>query len=201
VTERELELAIAAGAFLTLIMTTMTPIAWGDGWTWPIPDLDYGDSARGPTRVPAEVSQEFRSAAPTHYGVDLMYRHLGAANSGARWYAPQNVPVVAARAGALWSVTRTARGWAVVVDHGPPWATFYLHLATLDDAITGAAQHGASPIAAGQRIGTMGADPLDPEHVTHLHFAAWYRGAGDSASVDPAHAMSTWHRHMWRVPQ
>lgn len=164
---------------------------WGAGWQWPVPDLITPDGT-----FPAMISQEFRAAAPPHLGVDVLYRGSGV------WFAPEDTPVVAARAGTLWSVTRTARGWAVVVDHGKPWATFYQHLADVDPAVAagrqGVQRQGAPlAISAGQRLGTMGSDPTDASHVRHLHFAAWFKGAGDDASVDPAAQMRTWARSTW----
>lgn len=137
-------------------------VEWGSGWVWPVGDL--GSS------WPAVISQEFRP--PSHKGVDLMYRQAG------KWVAPVGTPIYAARDGVVWSSGETARGSNVVLDHGPPWATFYQHLATLD-VVKG------QRVRAGQKIGTMGADPTDPQGLRHLHFETWYKGAGDHA-VDPA---------------
>jgi murein DD-endopeptidase MepM/ murein hydrolase activator NlpD len=186
-TERERELLlIGAGAgFLFLMLNTKkTPIDWGSGWTWPLPDLATS------TPLPARISQEFRGAddASPHFGVDLMYWRSG-------WFAPEHTPIVAAKAGTVWSVEQTERGWSVVLDHGPPWATFYQHLSAV---LPGIAK--GTPVVAGQQLGTIGADPTDPEHVRHLHFAAWYHGAGDTASVDPDEAMPAWRRWSWTPP-
>ena len=114
---------------------------------------------------------------------------------------PEGTPVLAARAGKLWSVQQTARGLSVVVDHGKPFATFYQHLASVDPAIAG----GGNPslafrgmaIEAGQRLGTVGIDPTDPSKVRHLHFAVWYNGSGDGSSVDPSSVMPGWRRIVW----
>lgn len=176
------------------------PVIDGDWW-WPIPDIEQaGVTSR------AVVSQEFRGGgANPHYGVDLMYLN-GAAPP--LFTAPPGVPILAARAGRLWSATRTPRGWAVVIDHGPPWASFYQHLEELSPEIATAAEQGnvgkskhggGLQVAAGQRLGTMGSDPTDGGHVRHLHFALWYRGSGDGASVDPAQAMTTWRRSKWTL--
>lgn len=150
---------------------TVAASEWGDGWFWPVADLPAS---------PARVSQEFRP--PSHMGVDIMYR-----GDNGRWFAPEGTPVLAARAGTVWSVTPNARGIAVVLDHGKPWATFYQHLASAD-------VKKGDVVAAGQRIGVMGIDPTDPQRVRHLHFAAWYKGAGDAASVDPTTVMTSWRR-------
>lgn len=187
--ERDAELAVIAG--LILLGMTNESIPWGDGWTWPIPIIQ--PTPQGPTQAMMPViSQEFRGAgagqAP-HYGVDLMYR------VGGRFTAPEGVPVLAARDGKLWSIDKTARGWAVVLDHGPPFATFYQHLESIDMALQGAAR--GTAIRAGQMLGIMGSDPTDGGHVRHLHFAVWYKGAGDAASVDPASAMARWRMASW----
>ena len=145
-------------------------VVWGTGWVWPIPDLPG---------MPAVISQEFRP--PTHMGVDLMYRLAG------KWTAPVGTPLRAARDGVVWSVGVTERGHNVVLDHGKPWATFYQHLAGVGVA------KGQS-VKAGQLIGTMGADPTDPQGLRHLHFATWYQGSGDSASVDPAPMLASARR-------
>ena len=135
-------------------------IEWGLGWHWPVPD--------GAT--PAVISQEFRP--PSHNGVDIMYRQAG------RWVAPQGTRILAARDGVVWSTGKSARGLSVVLDHGPPWATFYQHL---ESVAVAKGDH----VRAGQLIGTMGADPTDPQGLRHLHFETWYKGAADKA-VDPS---------------
>ena len=143
------------------------------------------------------VSQEFRGGGPApHYGVDLMYGRPGA------YFVPDGaVPVLAARAGALWSVHQTARGWGIVIDHGAfgPFATYYQHLESVAPNIAAAPK--GTPIAAGTPLGVMGSDPTDGGHVRHLHFAVWYQGFGDSASVDPADAMAGWVRPLYRMPE
>lgn len=144
------------------------------------------------------ISQEFRAAgggqAP-HLGVDLMYRN---AAPPPIFTAPEGVPVLAARDGKLWSITKTPRGWAVVLDHGPPFATFYQHLESIAPALADAKR--GELVLAGTPLGIMGSDPTDGGHVRHLHFAVWYQGHGDSASVDPSQAMATWRLVSW-TPQ
>lgn len=54
-------------------------------------------------------------------------------------------------------------------------------------------------LRAGDQLGTMGADPLDAQKLRHLHFAVWYRGHGDAASVDPADSMRHWRRSAWSL--
>lgn len=174
------------------------PIPWGEGWVWPIPQIQPSVDPVGPghSMVPV-ISQEFRSAsnARPHLGVDLMYRN---ANPPPVFTAPAGVPVLAARDGKLWSVAKTERGWAIVLDHGPPFATFYQHLETVNDRI--ALMRRGEPVAAATPLGVMGSDPTDGGHVRHLHFAVWYRGYGDNASVDPSKAMASWRLVSW-TPQ
>ena len=177
---------------------------WPSGWTWPVPDL----VVKG-VRWPSEISQEYRDTAThAHLGVDIMFR----SPSPPPTYSVPNgveVPIVAARAGTLWSVSLSPRGWQVVIDHGPPWATYYQHLSSIDPVLVAASAAGqtgearsAAPLqlAAGQRLGVMGYDPLDGNRVVHLHFAVWYGGAGDSASIDPRKAMSKWPKQTFMIP-
>jgi murein DD-endopeptidase MepM/ murein hydrolase activator NlpD len=178
-------------------------------WHWPVPDLLTAQGAR----FPAIVSHEYEGRK--HPGVDVMYRRAavsdfpsipagqrepnGMANADAsgRFFAPRGTPVLAARDAVVWSIAKTVNGIFIVLDHGKPWATMYGHLETVD------AGRGAA-VKAGQRIGTMGAglntDPrkglVDGQHLRHLHFEAWYKGA-NSAHVDPERAMSKWKRSVW----
>lgn len=185
-----------AAAMVVLRMMNNRPSpAWGTGWTWPIPDLML-DPPRADSIVRAAISQEFRDHGSPHFGVDLMYRSVSDSRSVAgHWFAPSGTPVVAARSGTIWSVDESPRGWMIVIDHGPPWATFYQHLEKVSPGIAKGAR-----VEAGHQLGIMGSDPTDPDHVRHLHFAAWYHGAGDSASVDPAQAMIGWPRWHWTPP-
>jgi len=153
-------------------------VDWGGGWVWPVPDDD-----RDSSHHPAIISQEFKR--PAHLGVDIMYRW-----PTGQYFAPPDAPILAARAGTVWSVARGARGIAVVLDHGAPFATFYQHLSAAS-VVKG------QVVAAGDRIGTMGADPTDAGNVRHLHFAVWYKGNGDAASVNPGAAMASWKRVSW----
>jgi murein DD-endopeptidase MepM/ murein hydrolase activator NlpD len=192
-TDGDRNLLLGAGAALVFhMLNKQVSPAWGPGWVWPIPDLLLAPPLVE-SIVPATISQEFRGngTARPHYGVDLMYRSVG--DRG--WFAPDGTPVCCVKAGTVWSVDRTSRGWAVVVDHGPPWSTFYQHLDKVSPWIATGAR-----VEAGSQLGTMGADPTDLEQVRHLHFAAWYHGAGDNASVDPSEAMHGWARWQWHPP-
>lgn len=166
------EAIIAIGVVMLIFQSSPD---WGGGWVFPVPD-------RSSPLVRAEVSQEFKPGQ--HMGVDIMYRE------GGKWTAPIGTPVVAARSGVVWSVNQTPRGWNVVLDHGEPWATWYQHLASV------VVQKG-DRVEAGRELGVMGADPTDPQGLRHLHFAAWYKGNGDKASVDPQAAMKAWRRVTW----
>lgn len=196
------EVVIAGLILLAMLGKRSNHIVWGGGWVWPIPDIRQPDGAVDR----AVISQEFRGAGDSspHYGVDLMYRNRLPPPT---FTAPSGTPILAARDGVLWSVERAARGWNVVLDHGPPWATFYQHLETVSPDILAGLQgkhvitgSGKRPMAipAGRVLGTMGADPLDAGHVRHLHFAVWHNGAGDRASVDPSDVMYAWRRTQWQ---
>lgn len=180
------------GGAVILLAMTKQEIDWGTGWVYPMPILRTPSGDLIP-----EVSQEFRSTNRPHLGVDVMYRNV----NGKRWDVPVGVAVLAAKDGRLWSVSRAPRGWTVVLDHGPPWSTFYTHLDSVDPSVLhgtmGVSRKGdPMVIEAGRVLGTVGYDPLDSQKVRHLHFATWYRGSGDRASVDPRGAMGSWKKEV-----
>jgi hypothetical protein len=101
---------------------------------------------------------------------------------------------VAASDGVLWSAGRTPRGFAVVIDHGNV-ATFYQHLETLlvpeaKPPAKGTSRAQLIQIKAGQPLGVIGGDPLDPAHLKHLHFELWLGGPANA--IDPQPLMKTW---------
>lgn len=157
-------------------------IPWGVGWAWPVPPVRFPD---GKVFRPG-ITHELEAG---HAGVDIMFRGYRTGDDltePAPYFAPVGTPITAARDGRVWSVAKTARGWGVVVDHGKPFATFYQHLQSVEALAKG------MPITAGQRLGTMGIDPLDASKVRHLHFAVWFDGMGDAASVDPSPVIGGW---------
>lgn len=195
---------------------------WGEGWHWPVPDMITPQGIH----YPATITHEFEGRR--HPGVDMMYRRRAVGDMPAfppghvqpngmrdadrtgKFFAPPGTPILAARDAVVWSVQKSINGNGifVVLDHGKPWATMYGHLETttlpslnpldpLKKRVT---------VKAGDRIGTMGAgmnkDPsqglVDEEHLRHLHFEAWYRGAANAA-VDPERAMASWVRSTWTL--
>lgn len=201
-------IAFGVIAFAALAAKRMVP--WGDSKLWRVPVPDMKMSATG-VLYPAVISNGWQP--PKHMGVDLMYARRvagdqpryapGTPDGSQRYFAPPSTPVIAARDGVLWSAGPSARGWQVVLDHGKPFATYYQHLARLDVPL---AERGrvsdtgkTYAVRAGDVIGFMGFDPTDPEGLRHLHFAVWYQGAGDSASVDPTDNMRGWSRATWTV--
>jgi hypothetical protein len=161
-------------------------------WVWPVPIWQ----ARRPT-----ISDGFGSPRPggiRHGGVDIMFARLpsdtlraGTPNGAAHHVMPDAIVAVAAADGVVWSATQTPRGFAVVIDHTPAAkvATFYTHLGKLLVEPTANAKAGQR-VRAGDPIGIIGADPLDGEHLKHLHFELWR--AGPSTAVDPALLMRAW---------
>jgi murein DD-endopeptidase MepM/ murein hydrolase activator NlpD len=119
----------------------------------------------------------------------------GSPDGNARFFAPPHTPIVAARAGQVWSVEQTAKGWGIVISHGKPWATFYQHLETpgFEPHQRGLNTRTKQPtfVRRGQAIGFMGYSPEDAERLRHLHFEVWHGGDARYA-VDPADAMAKW---------
>jgi len=154
-------------------------------WVWPVP--------RWNGRAPV-ISNPF---GPEHHGVDVMFARqpsdtlrIGSPNSSARFVTPDGMNALAASDGVVWSAMQTPRGFAVVIDHGPAKvATFYTHLEKLLVTPTANAKTGQR-VRAGQPIGVIGADPLDAEHLKHLHFELWLGGPNNA--VDPATVMRSW---------
>jgi hypothetical protein len=154
-------------------------------WVWPVP--------RWNGRAPA-ISDGFdspRPGLPRHGGVDLMFARQpsdpftpGSPNGTKLFVMPDNLVAVAASDGIVWSAGPTPRGFAVVIEHSPSKvATFYAHLEKL---LVAKGDH----MRAGQPIGTIGASPLDAEHLKHLHFELWLGGPSDR--VDPSLVMRGW---------
>lgn len=177
-------------------------IPWGDGWMWPVPPVEFPD---GVLYRPV-VSSGFRP--PVHFGVDVFYQRRGSTdrvaqfppgsvNGSSGFFNPPGTPVIAARDARVWSTGQSAAfGNSVVLDHGAPFATFYQHLSqvTLVPHANGFPVGSKVPtmIKAGTKLGTMGFAPSDPERLRHLHFAVWFKGVGDRASVDPGPEMARW---------
>lgn len=199
-TDEDIWLLLLLGAFVL----TRKQIDWGTGWVFPIPDLKTSDGRvyRGMVSDGWGTPRHLPGGGITeHRGADVMYRRASVndrpeykpgTHDGTRGYfAPRFTPVLAARDGKVWSVNKTPRGYAIVLDHGKPWATFYQHLESVF-RVKGAT------VRAGDIIGVMGYDPLDPAQLRHLHFEAWHGGAEESA-VDVAPQMDTWARssYVW----
>ncbi len=195
---------------LGVLVFTRKRVTWGDGWMWPVPPIVVGGVRFNPV-----ISSGFGwRGSQQHPGADIVFSRRtpqdliaqypsGTPNGGRGWFAPPGVPIVAARAGKVWSVAKTSKGWAVVLDHSKPFTTFYTHMegvalplhASGKNVNTGTATH----VEAGQVIGFMGWSPEDAERVRHLHFEVWHGGAADSA-VDAATAMREWaHAQPFKV--
>jgi murein DD-endopeptidase MepM/ murein hydrolase activator NlpD len=162
-------------------------------WGWPVP--------RWQGRSPV-ISDGFGSPRPpgTHMGVDLMFGRISSdpfpigPNGSKAFVMPDAWMAVAASDGVLWSAERTPRGFAVVIDHGNV-ATFYQHLEVLlvpeaKPPAKGSPKDTLIQIKAGQPLGVIGADPLDPSHLKHLHFELW--PGGPASAIDPQALMKSW---------
>ena len=153
-------------------------------WIWPLgvwrgrkPEISdgYASKRRTPT---GQLSG--------HGGVDLMYRRRkedpwrpGTPNGTPAFVMPDHRAALAASDGVVSFAANTPRGWTVIVDHAPrKLATYYTHLSTL---LVSAGQK----VKAGAPLGVIGADPLDGQHIAHLHFEIWRGSASDRFDPQP----------------
>jgi murein DD-endopeptidase MepM/ murein hydrolase activator NlpD len=158
-------------------------------WLWPVgvwqghkPEITDGFSSK--RRTPA-------GDIITHGGVDIMYRRqpgdtwrAGTPHGTPNFVMPDDRAALAASDGVVWFAAKTPRGWTVIIDHAPrKLATYYTHLSSL--LVTTKQQ-----VSAGTPIGIIGADPLDGEHLMHLHFEVWRGDASDR--FDPQPLMANW---------
>ncbi len=159
-------------------------------WVWPMPTF----RGRAPV-VSSGWGSPRDGGERRHRGVDVMFKRAhreefvaefppGTPDGSKGYFVPPGTVAVAASDGRIWSAGWAPGGYAVVIDHGKPWATYYAHLASLQ--VTA-----GDRVRAGQPLGVVGADPLDAQELRHLHFALWYGGAGDSA-IDPEPVMRAW---------
>jgi len=160
-------------------------------WVWPV------QSWNG--RRPA-ISSGFNSprpGLPRHGGVDIMFERrpsdafkAGTPNGAKNHVMPDDIAVLAAADGIVWSAMQTPRGHAVVIEHSPlSVATFYAHLDRINVTPTARAET-KQRVRAGQLLGTVGFSPLDGEKLKHLHFEVWL--GGPSARIDPQQIMTSW---------
>jgi murein DD-endopeptidase MepM/ murein hydrolase activator NlpD len=161
-------------------------------WVWPVgvwrgrkPAIS--DGFWGLRRQPAGYLM-------THGGVDIMYRRqpgdtwkAGTPNGTPSYVMPDGCAALAASDGMVTFAANTPRGWSVIIDHSPrklnshTLSTYYTHLSSL---LVTAKQ----AVTAGTPIGIIGADPLDGEHLMHLHFAL----REGEAEIDPEPRMAGW---------
>jgi len=158
-------------------------------WVWPVgvwqgrkPEITDGFSSK--RRTPA-------GDIITHGGVDIMYRRqpgdtwrAGTPHGTSNFVMPHDRAALAVSDGVVWFAAKTPRGWTVIIDHAPrKFATYYTHLSSL--LVTT-----KQKVTAGTPIGIIGADPLDGEHLMHLHFEVWRGTASDR--FDPQLLMTSW---------
>lgn len=168
----------------------MTPLP--GHWVWPV------QSWNGRPPVVSSGFNSPRDGLPRHGGVDIMFERqpgdtfpAGTPNGAKHHVMPDDIAVLAAADGVVWSAMQTPRGYAVVIDHSPlKVATFYAHLDKLGVAPTARAET-KQRVRAGQMIGTVGFSPLDGEKLKHLHFEVWL--GGPRAQIDPQTIMSSWN--------
>lgn len=159
---------------------------------FPLPEW----SAGYPPTVSDGYSATLTATHREHHGVDLMYHRRGGSaapdaqfvkgspNGTKLFFCPPGIEVRACMAGYLWATGRGGTGMYVTIDHGAPWATFYVHMESLlvpSGIVRGA---GRVEVKAGQPIGLVGYSPLDAAKIRHLHFECWY-GGDARYHVDP----------------
>jgi murein DD-endopeptidase MepM/ murein hydrolase activator NlpD len=160
-------------------------------WVWPVGVWNHrkpeiSDGFYGLRREPnSNISSE-------HGGVDIMYRRqpgdpwrAGTPNGTPGWVMPDHRAALAASDGVVWSAAKTPRGWSVVIDHAPrKLATYYTHLSCV-------LVKPKQTVSAGTPIGIIDTDPLDGQHIKHLHLEIWHGGASDR--FDPQRIIeATW---------
>jgi murein DD-endopeptidase MepM/ murein hydrolase activator NlpD len=189
---------------LGIWVLTRKRVEFGVGWVWPLSAINVGGRIYKPV-----ISDGWGSPRgdEIHTGVDIMFArknandltqrfvpYRGSRDGTPNFFAPPRVPVLAAKDAEVWSVKQTNRGWAVTLDHGKPWATYYAHLASTNLALheRGVNVNTGQPtrVRAGDIIGIMGFDPSG-DAVRHLHFEVWHGGTADAA-IDPEQAMASW---------
>jgi hypothetical protein len=155
-------------------------------WRWPVPAWN----GRAPV-----ISNGFHTLpnGQHHDGVDLMYARSaqdaslapGSSNGSKGYVMPDDTHALAASDGVVWKATKISTGLAVVIGHGTGVATFYAHL---DELLV----HEGDHVRAGQPIGIIGANPLDGEHLKHLHFEIWRDDGTQARAIDPEPVMRAW---------
>jgi murein DD-endopeptidase MepM/ murein hydrolase activator NlpD len=108
-------------------------------------------------------------------------RGCGRGHCGVDLSAPDGTEVLAAKAGVVGQIERSARGLGgryVAVVHDDGTATWYMHLATVRDGLAR-----GDRVAAGQVLGTLGRSGVSTSP-THLHFALTVGKLGHERHVD-----------------
>ncbi len=178
------------------------------GWMWPVPIRD----GRKPV-----ISHEFEAGArylpsgalnyATHLGLDIMYQRIASDPTGPPnyvaipkhgsnpgWITYPHTTVRSAGPGKIWDAKVTKLGHSIQIDHGHVdgvgLITFYQHLTEFAQP-----WKKGDPVLPGTALGTMGGDPMNSPHLTHLHFEVWLPDgkarAGDWP-VDPAPFLTMW---------
>jgi Peptidase family M23 len=164
-------------------------------WVWPVPIW----RGRHPVISSGWGTPRTTPQGPVaHEGADVMFRRIASdpypvhsPNGSKGFVMPDGVLAIAAADGAVWSAGWTPRGFSVVIDHGDTGkiATYYTHLEKLLVTPTARGRSGQR-VRAGEPLGIIGADPMDGNHLKHLHFAIWRGGPKDA--IDPEPLMKPW---------
>ncbi|HWO25872.1 MAG TPA: peptidoglycan DD-metalloendopeptidase family protein [Kofleriaceae bacterium] len=162
-------------------------------WVFPVPTLgdrkaEISDGWGSPRTLPNGTTIK-------HLGADIMFRRRdphdliavykpGTVNGERRYFMPDNLPALAAAAGAVHFARWTPIGFTVIIRHPTGWATYYTHLSSL-------AVSTGDTVTAGQPIGIIGGNPADRMPLKHLHFELWKHGTR-AGVVDPKPYLDAW---------
>ncbi|MFT3700198.1 MAG: M23 family metallopeptidase [Kofleriaceae bacterium] len=161
-------------------------------WLWPVP--------RWNGRAPV-ISDGYTTPRPggvMHGGIDLMFARsktdtykVGSANGTKAFVMPDQMVALAAADARVRLAKQTPRGLTIQLEHEGAIVTYYTHLAELLVKSTTNGSTGER-VRAGQPIGVIGADPMDGQHIKHLHFEIWMPPGRPQDRVDPEPIVRNW---------
>lgn len=158
---------------------------------WPLPSIDG--------RIPSVIPR------PSKFpGVDLAYAHDAGdsrstspvdATGRPSHFVPNAVPALAVADGVVAYAARQCHGYALVLDHGNGWATYYANLDSVFANLTQCGRARRQRVKSGDALGYVGS--AVPGDAKCLHFELWKRN--DEQHFEPAESLV--HMRSWTVLQ